>query len=64
MVNVERNQFERFITHGILSGDAHERVENSQLEKLIITNSIPAKKDPKIKVLSCAELFSSSEIYL
>jgi len=48
-------------THGILSGDAHERVENSQLEELIITDSIPAKKDsPKIKVLSCAELFGST----
>lgn len=48
-------------THGILSGDAHERVENSQLEELIITDSIPAKKEsPKIKVLSCAELFGST----
>ena len=27
-----------------LSGDAHERVENSQLEELIVTDSIPAKK--------------------
>ena len=48
-------------THGILSGNAHERVENSQLEELIITDSIPAKKEsPKIKVLSCAELFGST----
>ena len=48
-------------THGILSGDAHERVENSLLEELIITDSIPAKKEsPKIKVLSCAELFGST----
>ena len=48
-------------THGILSGDAHQRVENSQLEELIITDSIPAKKESsKIKVLSCAELFGST----
>ena len=48
-------------THGILSGDAHKRVENSQLEELIITDSIPAKKESaKIKVLSCAELFGST----
>ena len=40
-------------THGILSGNAHERVENSSLEELIITDSIPSKKDsPKIKILS------------
>ncbi len=48
-------------THGILSGNAHERVENSSLEELIITDSIPTKKDsPKIKILSCAELFGST----
>ncbi len=48
-------------THGILSGNAHERVENSSLEELIITDSIPSKKDsPKIKILSCAELFGST----
>lgn len=48
-------------THGILSGDAHERVENSMLEELIVTDSIPSKKEsPKIKVLSCAELFGST----
>ena len=48
-------------THGILSGNAHERVENSSLGELIITDSIPSKKDsPKIKILSCAELFGST----
>ncbi len=48
-------------THGILSGNAHERIENSHLEELIITDSIPPKKDnPKIKVLGCAELFAST----
>lgn len=48
-------------THGILSGNAHERIENSALEELIITDSIPTKKrSPKIKVLSCAELFGST----
>ena len=48
-------------THGILSGNAHERVENSALEELIITDTIPPKNEsPKIKVLSCAELFGST----
>ncbi|MGB1445876.1 MAG: ribose-phosphate pyrophosphokinase [Flavobacteriaceae bacterium] len=48
-------------THGILSGNAHERIENSMLEELIITDSIPSKKEsPKIKILSCAELFGST----
>ena len=48
-------------THGILSGNAHERIENSSLEELIITDSIPSKKDcPKIRILSCADLFGST----
>ena len=48
-------------THGILSGNAHERIENSMLEELIITDTIPPKKEsPKIKVLSCDELFAST----
>jgi len=45
-------------THPVLSGNAYEKLENSKLEELIITDSIPSKKSSKIKVLSCAELFS------
>ncbi|WP_340201641.1 ribose-phosphate diphosphokinase [Ascidiimonas sp. W6] len=46
-------------THGILSGKAYEHIENSKLEELIITDSIPLKKESKkIKVLSCAPLFA------
>ncbi len=46
-------------THGLLSGDAYEKIENSKLDELIITDSIPTKKDSKkVRVLSCAELFS------
>jgi len=46
-------------THGLLSGNAYERIENSKLSELIITDSI-SKDHPssKIKVLSCAELFA------
>lgn len=46
-------------THPILSGNAYEKLENSQLEELIVTDSIPARMDhPKLKVLSCADLFA------
>ncbi len=46
-------------THAILSGNAYERIENSKLQELIVTDSIPLKKESKkIKVLSCAELFA------
>ena len=46
-------------THPILSGTAYEKIENSSLTELIVTNSIPLKKESsKIRVLSCAELFA------
>ncbi|MBM1105583.1 ribose-phosphate pyrophosphokinase [Aurantibacter crassamenti] len=46
-------------SHGLLSGNAIERIEKSQLKELIITDSIPVKRDSdKIRVLSCAELFA------
>jgi ribose-phosphate pyrophosphokinase len=46
-------------THPILSGNAYKKLEESKLEELIVTNSIPLQQEhPKIKVLSCAELFS------
>lgn len=46
-------------THAILSGNAYERIENSKLEELIVTDSIPLQQNShKIKVLSCASLFA------
>ena len=46
-------------THGLLSGNAVEKIENSRLEQLIVTDSIPIRaKSDKIEVLSCAELFA------
>lgn len=46
-------------THAILSGNAYERIENSQLLELIVTDSIPLRqKSEKIKVLTCASLFA------
>jgi ribose-phosphate pyrophosphokinase len=44
-------------THAILSGNAYEKIENSKLEELIVTDSIPLKKESKkIKVLTCSKL--------
>lgn len=46
-------------THPILSGSAYERLENSKLEELIVTNSIPLRqKSKKLRVISCADLFA------
>lgn len=44
-------------THAILSGNAYEKIEDSQLEGLIVTDSIPLKKESKkIRVLTCSKL--------
>jgi len=47
-------------THALLSGNAYERIEKSQLKELIVTDSIPARKaSEKVRVLSCASLFAA-----
>ena len=46
-------------THPILSGNAYEKIQNSKLTELIVSDTIPLKQDiSKIKVVSCAPLFA------
>ena len=46
-------------THAVLSGNAYEKLNQSKLTELIVTDTIPLKqKCEKIKVLSVADLFS------
>ena len=50
-------------THAVLSGDACERIQNSVLTELIVTDTIPVGAEklliaPKIKQLSVAQLFA------
>lgn len=46
-------------THPILSGDAYEKIENSQLEEIIVTDTIPMRqKSQKVRVLTCSNLFA------
>ncbi len=46
-------------THAILSGEAYERIEASELEELVVSDTIPLKRSSsKIKVVSCATLFA------
>ena len=48
-------------THPVLSGNAYDNIDNSVLEALYVTDTIPLKqKSKKIKVLSCAKLFSKA----
>ena len=48
-------------THPVLSGNAYENIENSVLEELVVTDTIPVKNiSSKIKILSVANLFASA----
>lgn len=49
-------------THGILSGNALERIHNSVLEEVYITDSVPhpeLENDSKIRIVSMAGVFAS-----
>ena len=48
-----------YATHGVLSGPALERIKNSVLDELVISDTIPFRGEcKKIKVLSTAKLFA------
>lgn len=48
-------------THPLLSGKAYENLENSVLEDIAVTNTIPLRSESKkIKVLNVAQLFATA----
>lgn len=55
------NSVRAICTHPVLSHNAHDNILNSVFTELLVTDSIPLKQDnPKIKVLSVAELFGKA----
>jgi ribose-phosphate pyrophosphokinase len=46
-------------THPVLSGSAYDRIEQSHMMELIVTDTLPSKKSPKIKILSIAPMFAN-----
>ena len=56
------NKVYALITHGVLSGDAIDRINGSALDKLIVTNSVPQdeheKRCPKMEVLDVGHVFA------
>lgn len=59
LMNAGAEKVYAMCTHGVLSGPAIERIQNSCIEELIITNTIyldESKKCDKIKVLSVGSL--------
>jgi len=52
--------------HAVLSGNAPERLRNSPLTKLVVTDSIfipPEKKIPHMEIISIAELFAKAILH-
>jgi len=50
-------------THGVLCGPAIERIQNSPIKELVVTNTIPIESEKmidKIKVVSIAPLFAEA----
>ncbi|KAF2202282.1 ribose-phosphate pyrophosphokinase 4 [Delitschia confertaspora ATCC 74209] len=52
------------VTHGILSGDAIDRINASALDKVVVTNSVDqtdhAKRCPKLEVLEVGNVFAEA----
>ncbi len=48
------------VTHGVLAGNALEKIENSSLKMLFVSDTIPQREHPKIKVISVASLLAEA----
>lgn len=55
------SQVYALVTHGILSGDAIERINASSLDKVVVTNSVDQSENlrrcPKLEVLEVGHVF-------
>jgi ribose-phosphate pyrophosphokinase len=59
------NKIYAFASHGLFNGDAFKKIENSVLEKVIVTDTVPKKKDmekytKKIEYISVATLIAEA----
>jgi ribose-phosphate pyrophosphokinase len=53
------NSVRAICTHPLFSNDAMERIEKSPITEMVVTDTIPLKREsPKVKVLSTANLFA------
>lgn len=59
MLNAGAKSIRVVATHPVLSGKAHERIQNSGITEVIVTDTIPLKEqNPKIKVITVAGIFA------
>lgn len=64
LIDAGATEVSAYVTHGVLSGAACERVKNSVLKELVITDSIeqpdPIVASEKIRTVSCAPLIGEA----
>ena len=61
MINQGASSVRAICTHGLFSANAYERLENSKLTEIVVTNTIPREhKSSKIKEISVAVLFADT----
>ena len=61
MIEEGANSVRAYCTHGVLSGKAYENLDKSQIEELVITNTIPkTHKSKKVREISVANLFAQT----
>ncbi len=60
----DAKQVVAYATHPVLSGGASERLANSALDELVVTDTIPLSEEArgcsKIRLLSCAGLLAET----
>lgn len=56
------NKVMAFASHGLFSGKAIDNINKSSLDKVVVTNTIPYKKEPcdKIEILSVGTLIAEA----
>jgi ribose-phosphate pyrophosphokinase len=61
MIEMGANSVRAVCTHGVFSGTAYQRIEESNLIEIAVTDTIPKKHESqKVKEISIANLFASS----
>ncbi len=61
MIKKGANTVRAICTHGVLSGNAYQRIEDSSLVELVITNTIPKQhQSKKVKEISVANIFADT----
>jgi ribose-phosphate pyrophosphokinase len=64
--NLGVKEIQACCVHAVLSGNAVERLKNSSLSKLVVTDTViipPEKKFPKMVVISVADMFAKAITY-